>query len=127
MSAAELDQVMPCGEDATSSFARAVDAWLQACASPELADLAAATGLSRRQLERRCNQLYGVPPKLLARRHRALQAAALIAQDRDAPDGFYDQSHMIRELKRFVGLTPRQIRERATPTCENDSQALPDG
>ena len=24
--------------------------------------------------------------------------------------GFYDQSHMIREIKQFTGYTPRQIR-----------------
>ena len=25
-------------------------------------------------------------------------------------EGFYDQSHLIREMKQFTGLTPRQMR-----------------
>lgn len=28
--------------------------------------------------------------------------------------GFYDQSHLIREVKQFTGLTPRQLRARPT-------------
>ena len=29
-------------------------------------------------------------------------------------DGFYDQSHLIREVKQFTGLTPKQIRDQPT-------------
>ena len=96
-------------------FVREVDAWLAANPSPEMEDLLATTGLSRRQVERKCNALYGAPPKLLARKYRALRAAVAMAADAetigDAVDrGFYDQSHMIREIKQFTGLTPGQIR-----------------
>ena len=28
--------------------------------------------------------------------------------------GFYDQSHLIREVKQFTGLTPKQIRDQPT-------------
>lgn len=95
-------------------FVQHVEAWLAATPSPEMACLIGATGLSRRQIERKCNTLYGFPPKLLARKYRALRAAvALVAGEEtvnDAVDrGFYDQSHMIREIKQFTGLTPRQI------------------
>jgi AraC-like DNA-binding protein len=97
------------------AFVRAVDAWLAASFSPDIEDLARATGLSRRQVERRCNALYGAPPKLLARKYRALRAAvAMASHDADIDlliaDGFYDQSHMIREIKQFTGLTPGQVR-----------------
>ena len=99
---------------ATLAFVRAVDDWLTGSPSPELDVLVAATGLSRRQVERRCNALYGAPPKLLARRYRALRAAVQLASGGDAgdhgPDGFYDQSHLIREVKQFTGLTPRRLR-----------------
>lgn len=96
-------------------FVREVDAWLAASPSPEMEELLATTGLSRRQVERKCNALYGAPPKLLARKYRALRAAVVMAADAetigDAVDrGFYDQSHMIREIKQFTGLTPGQIR-----------------
>jgi AraC-like DNA-binding protein len=95
-------------------FVRAVDAWLANEDSPDLDVLTAATGLSRRQVERKCNALYGAPPKLLARKYRALRAAVALASGRTSLDevidrGFYDQSHLIREIKQFTGLTPRQI------------------
>lgn len=97
---------------ATLGFVRAVDAWLAERASPALSDLIEATGLSRRQIERRCNALYGAPPKLLARKTRALRAAVTIANGGEPElDVFYDQSHMIREVKHFTGRTPGQMRE----------------
>ncbi len=100
-------------------FARQIDAWLAGSASPDLDELAATTCLSRRQVERRCNALYGAPPKVLARKYRALRAASALASgtatlDTLLADGFYDQSHLIREMKRFTGLTPRQMREQPT-------------
>ena len=112
------------GDDTrTLLFARAIDAWLAGSASPDLADLIAATGLSRRQAERRCNALYGAPPKMLARKYRALRAAVALASgsatlDALIADGFYDQSHLIRELKQFTGLTPRQMRTEPTALAQ---------
>ena len=89
-------------------------AWLAASDSPDLDDLVGATGISRRQVERKCNALYGAPPKLLARKYRALRAAVALASGDASLDevidrGFYDQSHLIREVKHFTGLTPRQF------------------
>jgi AraC-like DNA-binding protein len=112
------DLVVGCDRGAIG-FVRQVDAWLAGSPSPEVDDLTGATGLSRRQVERKCNSLYGAPPKLLARKYRALKAAVALATDDDDLDdiiarGFYDQSHLIREIKQFTGLTPRQIK--AEPT-----------
>lgn len=100
-------------------FAQQVDAWLEDSTSPEIEDLIVATGLSRRQVERKCNAMYGAPPKLLARKFRALRAAvAMRGRDLSFDDavgrGFYDQSHLIREVKQFTGLTPKQIRDNPT-------------
>lgn len=97
-------------------FMRQVDSWLGGSASPDIDDLLAMTGVSRRQVERRCNRLYGAPPKLLARKYRALRAAVALALEEDDIDeaiarGFYDQSHLIREIKHFTGFTPGQMRE----------------
>lgn len=99
----------------TLDFVRQVDDWLKARTSPDIAALIDATGLSRRQLERKCKILYGAPPKPLARKYRALRAAvALIIDGESLHDvidrGFYDQSHLIREIKEFTGLTPRQLK-----------------
>uniref|UniRef100_UPI0035CC258D helix-turn-helix domain-containing protein n=1 Tax=uncultured Sphingomonas sp. TaxID=158754 RepID=UPI0035CC258D len=103
------------GANGATGFVRQVDAWLAASPSPEMEDLIAITALSRRQIERKCNAVYGAPPKLLARKYRALRAAvAMVAGEESVGDaverGFYDQSHMIREVKQFTGLTPGQIR-----------------
>jgi AraC-like DNA-binding protein len=98
----------------TLTFVRMVDAWLAGSPSPDIDALAAASALSRRQVERRCNTLYGAPPKTLARKYRALRAAVAMASHDPALDslcteGFYDQSHMIREIKHFTGMTPGQV------------------
>lgn len=105
--------------DRSLDFVRQIDAWLAGSASPDLDDLVALSRLSPRQVERRCNALYGAPPKVLARKYRALRAASALASgsatlDSLLADGFYDQSHLIREMKRFTGLTPRQMREEPT-------------
>jgi methylphosphotriester-DNA--protein-cysteine methyltransferase len=95
----------------TLRFVRQVDDWLKASTSPKIESLIAATVLSRRQIERKCNRLYGMPPKLLARKYRALRAAVACILDQDqAHDGFYDQSHLIRDVREFTGLTPRQLK-----------------
>jgi len=97
------------------AFTRMVDSWLASSVSPTVTDLHACTRLSERQLTRRVKQLYGIPPKYLSRKYRALRAArALIDADADEADflrdAFYDQSHMIRELKLFAGTTPTRLR-----------------
>lgn len=96
------------------AFAEATDQWLAGAHSPDLGTLAAATGLSDRQLARLANRYFGAPPKMLARKYRALRIASALAEgdgDWDAIIGeaFYDQSHFIREMKHFVGFTPHQL------------------
>ncbi len=100
------------------AFVAATDAWLADARSPHLEALQATTGLGPRQAARRCNQLFGASPKVLARKVRALRCALELArEDRAwtelAGEDFYDQSHFIREIKHFTGLTPTELRERA--------------
>ena len=107
------------GHPGVSDLIRQIEDWLAGSPSPDIEDLIAATGLSRRQVERRCKAAYGAPPKLLARKYRALRAASVLTLDGIAIDdviarGFYDQSHLIREVKQFTGLTPRQLRAQPT-------------
>ncbi|UVO54711.1 helix-turn-helix domain-containing protein [Sphingomonas sp. SUN039] len=101
------------GRTIALDFTRIVDDWL-ASPYPEVDDLVRATGLSRRQVERRCNAYYGSPPKMLARKYRALKATIAMARGQSNADalldgGFYDQSHFIREIKAFTGVTPTHI------------------
>ena len=101
-------------------FIRATEEWLKSSLTPEITDLEVATGLSRRQIERLAKQYFGGPPKFLIRKYRALRAANAIAHGKgdwqDYMDGtFYDQSHFIREIKEFTGMTPSAIRGAASP------------
>lgn len=92
-----------------------IDAWLSDSESPRIEEIVETTGLSARQLARYTNKLYGAPPKMLARKYRALRCASQIVIDKKnwtelCDDGnFYDQSHFIREIKQFLGLTPHQL------------------
>jgi AraC-like DNA-binding protein len=105
--------------DAERRFVDETDRWLANEQSPRVEVLQETTGLSARQLARWCNRLYGAPPKYLARKYRALRCAQQLARElldwsEISGDAFYDQSHFIRELKHFTGLTPTELRERAS-------------
>ena len=109
-------QLIERGHSAAFDFARIVDDWLAESHSPNVNCLVTATGLSRRQVERNCKAIYGSPPKLLARKDRALKAAISLAKHEAGAEelidhGFYDQSHFIREIKHFTGVTPKSISE----------------
>lgn len=102
---------------AMREFVLSADHWLSEESSPRLETLIEATGLSPRQVARLTNRFYGAPPKLLARKYRALRVASLIASSQEdwhdiIGEAFYDQSHFIRELKHFVGATPHQIKNK---------------
>jgi methylphosphotriester-DNA--protein-cysteine methyltransferase len=106
--------------DAPVWFTRMTDSWLTGAPSPEVDELVATAGMSARQVERLARRIYGAPPKLLARKYRALRAASVLGSA-DLPwqdvagDAFYDQSHFIREIKHFTGLTPRQFQRDIPP------------
>ena len=106
--------------DAPYWFTTMADRWLTTDASPSVDVLVREAGVSARQVERLARRIYGAPPKLLARKYRALRCSARIALDHESwqalcDDGsFYDQSHFIREFKHFVGITPNQLRTNAS-------------
>ncbi len=105
----------PIAADINFEFTQRVDAWLIGSYDPKIEHLIEVTGLSIRKLERLALHYYGMPPKKLARKYRALRAAQLFASGDSLDDSgialaFYDQSHMIREIKYFTGLTPSQLR-----------------
>jgi AraC-like DNA-binding protein len=103
-------------------FIAAVADWLARSLSPELDDLFARTGYSERQVQRLTERYFGLAPRSLARKYRALRAAvllsrpALTADDIAAvQDHFYDQPHMIREIRLFAGRTPARVADPDTP------------
>ena len=101
-------------------FTRLTDHWLASSPSPEVDQLVHEAGMSGRQVERLARRIYGGPPKLLARKYRALKAASALAEGKArwqdvAGDAFFDQSHFIREFKQFTGITPTQLINNPTP------------
>ncbi len=107
-------EVLTRGETAPMWFIRTVDEWLTATSSPQVPALVEATGMSIRSVERMTKHYYGLSPRMLARKYRAVRAASALARGEglDAAqlgDAFYDQSHLIREVKRFAGATPGQL------------------
>ena len=70
--------------------------------------------VSSRSVQRRFLQATGLPQRSLYQIERAQQALALLQQGTSILDtveqaGYFDQPHLTRALKRFVGQTPAQI------------------
>jgi AraC-like DNA-binding protein len=94
--------------------------WLASAFFPEIADLYGDIDLTRRQVTRISNRFFGAPPKILARKYAALRSASEIAQNGGKIPAhilthYCDQSHVIREVRNFVGQTPRQLKIQARP------------
>ncbi|QDH33558.1 helix-turn-helix domain-containing protein [Porphyrobacter sp. YT40] len=92
--------------------------WLASGFDPALADLHASVDVSPRQLQRISRRFFGVAPAQVLKRFRALRAAMMLAQpaiSRDLHDqlwaSFFDQAHLIRDIRRYTGRTPSQFRE----------------
>jgi AraC-like DNA-binding protein len=90
-------------------------------------DLATQTGFTRKHLGNLFQQQVGFSPKALARVHRFRGAldilnrangrvpwAALAGQC-----GFYDQSHLINEFRRFTGFSPVELASRDRPDAQS--------
>lgn len=90
--------------------------WLVGSLDPDIEQLYAALPFSRRQSQRLAERYFGLSPTALRRKYRALRAAAALSQpDLDAEteaailNTFYDQPHMIREIRLFAGRTPARL------------------
>ncbi len=107
---------LPLGHPATLAV---MTEWLASGFDPPLAELHAKVRLSPRQLQRFSRRYFGVAPWQVAKRFRAIRAAMLLANPllpadlRDeALASYFDQAHLIRDIRRYTGRTPRQLRER---------------
>jgi AraC-like DNA-binding protein len=104
------------------AFIGTVGAWLAGSLSPDLDELYARSGYGRRQAQRLAERYFGLPLVTLGRKYRALRAAVILSRPDLTPeqvaaveDHFYDQSHMIREIRIFAGRTPARIADPDTP------------
>lgn len=91
--------------------------------NPEIsvALLAQQCGTEQRKLERQIRRDFGMPPKQVLRRARALDMASHLrgVADRDEAEAlalrYYDQSHLIREFTALFGMSPRQFVDSPQP------------
>lgn len=95
------------------TFVRKVLAWLASDFNPEISSLYETIAQSERTAQRLTKRYFGVPPSPLAKRYRAIRAAMLLANPelpqatRDALlAGYFDQAHLIRDIRRYTGRTP---------------------
>lgn len=99
-------------------FVTGMQDWLSSSFAPDLSAFYAASPYSQRKIQRLAKRFFGNPPATLIKRFRAIRASTLLTLPVLPPevegeifDAFYDQSHMIREIRRFTGRTPRRIAE----------------
>ncbi len=90
--------------------------WLSSSLDPDISALYNNLDMSRSTATRLIGKYFGASPKLLARKYRALRSATILTdpktdeQMRTQVHGlFYDQSHMIREIRHFTGYTPNAL------------------
>ena len=80
-----------------------------------IAEFAEQQGIDKRTLERIVRRDFGLTPKQILRRSRALDMASHLRGVADKAEAdelalrYYDQSHLIREFTEFFGMSPRQF------------------
>jgi AraC-like DNA-binding protein len=90
--------------------------WLDNSISPDIEQLYVGLPVAKRQAQRVIGDYFGCAPKQLMRKYRAVRAAMLLNDPACSDDNlyavqdlFYDQSHMIREIRHFAGRTPARL------------------
>ncbi|CAN5258236.1 hypothetical protein BH09PSE2_BH09PSE2_03390 [soil metagenome] len=75
-----------------------------------VAQLSERLGVSPRQVERLCREHFGFPPKKLLNRARFMRTLGSVRANPGRPwrelidVGYCDQSHFVRDFRRFIGL-----------------------
>ncbi len=90
-----------------------------------VAELARASGLGIRALQRLFRECVGVGPKWVVRRFRLQEAAELLATTDQSVGAvaaaldYFDQAHFVRDFKAVVGETPSEYVRRARAPSES--------
>lgn len=93
-----------------------VNSWISSDLDPDVEQLYALLEMSRSTASRLIARYFGATPKMLMRKYRAVRSAIILI-DPDTPPAlrdrvqslFYDQPHMIREIRHFIGRTPGSL------------------
>lgn len=86
-----------------------------------VAQAAREIGVDRRRLERLVVRDFGMSPKQVLKRARALDMASYLLGVADDDEGaaltlrYYDESHLIREFVELFGMSPRQFAAQPLP------------
>lgn len=86
-----------------------------------IAQAAREIDVDRRRLERLVVRDFGMPPKQVLKRARALDMASFLRGVADSDEGealalrYYDESHLIREFVELFGMSPRQFTAQPQP------------
>jgi AraC-like DNA-binding protein len=94
-----------------------------------VADLAERLGMTVRTLERLSRRAFGFPPKLLVRRQRFLRSLSRFMLDPSLrwigsiDSHYHDQSHFVRDFRRFMGMSPRAYARAPKPLLAAAAQA----
>lgn len=86
-----------------------------------IGEFARQIGIEQRRLERIVRRDFGLPPKQVLRRARALDMASYLRGVADHAEAdelalrYYDQSHLIREFTELFGMSPSQFVARPQP------------
>ncbi len=113
------DILRPCAAPLPERHRELIEAafdWISSGLNPPTAELYGRLQFSNRQVQRLVKRFFGLTPSRLKRRYRAIRAATLLADSQldealrlEVLNAFYDQAHLIREIREFTGNTPRVI------------------
>ena len=114
-------------ERLNSELSNVIYAMISGCGREKVGEIAARAGISGRKMERRLLELTGAGPKLLAQliRHQLLYREVLEGRYRalDAVEkyGYADQSHLLRDFRRFQGVLPGELAWKNDESCRISS------
>lgn len=107
-----LQQIRPVPPAHIIMIRKVID-WLSSDLDPDVELLYSQLGMSRSTAARLITRYFGCPAKPLMRKYRAVRAATVLVDPQCTPELrskveslFYDQPHMIREIRQFTGRTP---------------------
>jgi AraC-like DNA-binding protein len=103
------------------SLAEALDLAAFADPSEPLGTFAARHGVTSRTVSRMAQRCFAMTPKLVMRRARVLDMASQLLGFADREEAeehamrYYDQSHLIRDFRALMGMTPRELARTPQP------------